>query len=158
MAGRRRLEKEKPLTKKELEKFRKLLMDKREEVANSIRERASTARVDENDLLAAAAPVDDIERALSHLLAAQTAAESVMPGAGKPVTAAGKDVAPILRDLRTALAEGDTHARASLEQLEQMLDDPPPVLSTIRALMTAYAFEEASREIDTLAAALGVEV
>ena len=39
-----------------------------------------------------------------------------------------------------------------------MLDDPPPVLSTIRALMTAYAFEEASREIDTLAAALGVEV
>ncbi len=81
-----------------------------------------------------------------------------MPGAGKPVTAAGKDVAPILRDLRTALAEGDTHARASLEQLEQMLDDPPPVLSTIRALMTAYAFEEASREIDTLAAALGVEV
>ncbi len=113
---------------------------------------------DENDLRAAAAPVDDIERALSHLLAAQTAAESVMPGAGKPVTAAGKDVAPILRDLRTALAEGDTRARASLEQLEQMLDDPPPVLSTIRALMTAYAFEEASREIDTLAAALGVEV
>ena len=51
MAGRRRLEKEKPLTKKELEKFRQLLMDKREEVAKSIRERASTARVDENDLI-----------------------------------------------------------------------------------------------------------
>lgn len=51
MAGRRRLEKEKPLTKKELEKFRKLLTDKREEVASSIRERASTARVDENDLI-----------------------------------------------------------------------------------------------------------
>lgn len=51
MAGRRRLEKEKPLTKKELEKFKKLLLDKREEVASSIRERASTARVDENDLI-----------------------------------------------------------------------------------------------------------
>lgn len=51
MAGRRRTEKEKPLTKKELETFRKLLMDKREEVAASIRERASTARVDENDLI-----------------------------------------------------------------------------------------------------------
>jgi len=51
MAGRRRLEKEKPLTKKELEKFKKLLLDKREEVITSIRERASTARVDENDLI-----------------------------------------------------------------------------------------------------------
>lgn len=51
MAGRRRLEKEKPLTKKELEKFKTLLTEKREEVAASIRERASTARVDENDLI-----------------------------------------------------------------------------------------------------------
>ncbi len=51
MAGRRKVEKEKPLSKKELDKFRQLLMDKREEVASSIRERASTARVDENDLI-----------------------------------------------------------------------------------------------------------
>ena len=50
MAGRRRAE-EKPLTKKELDSFRQLLMNKREEVAQSIRERASTARVDENDLI-----------------------------------------------------------------------------------------------------------
>ena len=51
MAERRRLEKEKPLTKKELEKFRKLLVDQQAEVAERIRERASTARVDENDLI-----------------------------------------------------------------------------------------------------------
>ncbi len=51
MAGRRRIEKEKPLTKKELDSFQKILMDKRSEVAATIRERASTARVDENDLI-----------------------------------------------------------------------------------------------------------
>lgn len=51
MPGRRRVEKEKPLSKKELDKFRQLLMEKRAEVASSIRERASTARVDENDLI-----------------------------------------------------------------------------------------------------------
>ncbi|MCA9551607.1 MAG: TraR/DksA family transcriptional regulator [Myxococcales bacterium] len=51
MAERRKLEKEKPLNKKELEKFKKLLMDQRAEVAERIRDRASTARVDENDLI-----------------------------------------------------------------------------------------------------------
>lgn len=51
MAERRKLEKEKPLTKKELEKFKKLLTDQRAEVAERIRDRASTARVDENDLI-----------------------------------------------------------------------------------------------------------
>lgn len=51
MAGSRRIEKEKPLSKKELNSFQKLLMDKRAEVAATIRERASTARVDENDLI-----------------------------------------------------------------------------------------------------------
>jgi DnaK suppressor protein len=51
MVERRKQEKEKPLTKKELEKFKKLLLDQRAEVAERIRERASTARVDENDLI-----------------------------------------------------------------------------------------------------------
>lgn len=45
----RRAEKEKPLTKKELEKFKKQLEDLREEVTLRIRERANSARVDEAD-------------------------------------------------------------------------------------------------------------
>jgi len=47
----RRSEKEKPLTKKELEYFKKKLQDIQEEVRARIRERASTARIDENDLI-----------------------------------------------------------------------------------------------------------
>lgn len=50
MAARaRKSEKEKPLTKKELEAFRKRLQELREEVSGRIRDRASTARVDENN-------------------------------------------------------------------------------------------------------------
>ncbi|MBK8011360.1 MAG: TraR/DksA family transcriptional regulator [Deltaproteobacteria bacterium] len=46
-----RQSKEKPLTKKELEKFKKLLLQHREEVTTRIRDRADTARVDEDDLI-----------------------------------------------------------------------------------------------------------
>jgi DnaK suppressor protein len=51
MTTRRASKEEKPLTKKELEYFRKRLEDLREEVKKRIRERASTARIDENDLI-----------------------------------------------------------------------------------------------------------
>ncbi|MEQ8276781.1 MAG: TraR/DksA family transcriptional regulator [Deltaproteobacteria bacterium] len=52
MATRTRKSKEeKPLSKKELEQFKKRLEDLRDEVSARIRERASTARVDENDLI-----------------------------------------------------------------------------------------------------------
>lgn len=44
-------EKEKPLTKRELDKFKKSLLELQEEVAVRIRERASTARVDGADLI-----------------------------------------------------------------------------------------------------------
>lgn len=44
-------EKEKPLTKKELDKFKQRLIELRDEVGARIRERASTARVEENDLI-----------------------------------------------------------------------------------------------------------
>ena len=47
----RRNEKEKPLTKKELEYFKKKLQGIQEEVRARIRDRASTARIDENDLI-----------------------------------------------------------------------------------------------------------
>jgi DnaK suppressor protein len=47
----RRNEKEKPLTKKELDHFKARLTEIREEVMGRIRERANTARVDENDLI-----------------------------------------------------------------------------------------------------------
>jgi len=47
----RRSEKEKPLTKKELEYFKTKLLEFQEEVKARIRERASTARIDENDLI-----------------------------------------------------------------------------------------------------------
>jgi len=47
----RRSEKEKPLTKKELEYFKKKLLQIQEEVKARIRDRASTARIDENDLI-----------------------------------------------------------------------------------------------------------
>ncbi|MGF1511266.1 MAG: TraR/DksA family transcriptional regulator [Myxococcota bacterium] len=47
----RRTEKEKPLTKKELEHFKQHLTELREEVRSRIRERANTARIDENDLI-----------------------------------------------------------------------------------------------------------
>ena len=42
---------EKPLTKKELESFKKKLEESRDEVAGRIRNRANTARVDEADVL-----------------------------------------------------------------------------------------------------------
>ena len=45
-------DKEKPLSKKELDKYKKRLMELREEVGARIRERASTARIDDaNDLI-----------------------------------------------------------------------------------------------------------
>jgi DnaK suppressor protein len=44
-------DKEKPLTKKELDKYKKQLLTLRDELGGRIRERASTARVDENDLI-----------------------------------------------------------------------------------------------------------
>jgi DnaK suppressor protein len=44
-------EKEKPLNKRELEKFKKRLLELRDEVAERIRERASTARIDGADLI-----------------------------------------------------------------------------------------------------------
>jgi DnaK suppressor protein len=48
----RKSDKEKPLTKKELDKYKKRLMELREEVGARIRERASTARIDDaNDLI-----------------------------------------------------------------------------------------------------------
>lgn len=47
----RRSEKEKPLTKKELEYFKSKLLEVQEEVKSRIRERASTARIDDNDLI-----------------------------------------------------------------------------------------------------------
>lgn len=47
----RRSKEEKPLTKKELDKFKKRLEELRDEVSDRIRDRASTARVDENDLI-----------------------------------------------------------------------------------------------------------
>lgn len=47
----RRSKEEKPLSKKELEKFKNRLEELRDEVSSRIRERASTARVDENDLI-----------------------------------------------------------------------------------------------------------
>jgi len=43
---RKQEEVEKPLTKKELEKFKQVLVEKRDEVAARIRERANTARVE----------------------------------------------------------------------------------------------------------------
>ena len=45
----RQTQKEKPLTKRELEKFKKRLLELREELGTRIRERASTARIDENN-------------------------------------------------------------------------------------------------------------
>ncbi len=42
---------QKPLNKRELEKFKKRLEELREEVGARIRDRANTARVDENDLI-----------------------------------------------------------------------------------------------------------
>ena len=51
MPPRRKSDKEKPLTKKELDKYQKRLEELRDEVGTRIRERASTARVDENDLI-----------------------------------------------------------------------------------------------------------
>lgn len=52
MAGRtRRTEKEKPLTKRELDKFKKHLTQLREEVSSRIRDRASSARIDEDELI-----------------------------------------------------------------------------------------------------------
>lgn len=47
----RRTEKEKPLNKRELDKFKKRLLELRDEVGSRIRDRASTARIDENDLI-----------------------------------------------------------------------------------------------------------
>ncbi len=47
----RKSKEEKPLTKKELEAFQKRLLELRDEVCARIRDRASTARVDENDLI-----------------------------------------------------------------------------------------------------------
>jgi DnaK suppressor protein len=45
-------DKEKPLSKKELDKYKKRLMELRDEVGARIRERASTARIDDaNDLI-----------------------------------------------------------------------------------------------------------
>lgn len=51
MATKRKSDKEKPLNKKELEKYKKKLEQLRDEVGARIRERASTARIDENDLI-----------------------------------------------------------------------------------------------------------
>src|SRR5579871_5016140 len=47
----RPVQKEKPLTKRELDKFKKRLLELREEVAGRIRDRASTARIDGADLI-----------------------------------------------------------------------------------------------------------
>jgi len=44
----RKVEKEKPLNKRELEKFKKRLLELRSEVGARIRDRASTARVDDH--------------------------------------------------------------------------------------------------------------
>ena len=51
MAKARPVEKEKPLTKKELDKFKQRLEELRDEVGERIRNRASTARIDGNDLI-----------------------------------------------------------------------------------------------------------
>lgn len=51
MATRRTTKEEKPLNKKELAAFQKRLEQLRDEVSGRIRDRASTARVDENDLI-----------------------------------------------------------------------------------------------------------
>ncbi len=48
---RKEVSEEKPLTKKELETFKKKLEESRDEVAGRIRNRANTARVDEADVL-----------------------------------------------------------------------------------------------------------
>ena len=47
----RRTKEEKPLTKKELTKFKERLVELRDEYRERIRERANTARVDEDDLI-----------------------------------------------------------------------------------------------------------
>lgn len=48
----RKVEKEKPLNKRELDKFKKQLQGLRDEVSGRIRDRASTARIDDqNDLI-----------------------------------------------------------------------------------------------------------
>ena len=50
--GVKKSDKEKPLSKKELDKYKKRLMELRDEVGARIRERASTARIDDaNDLI-----------------------------------------------------------------------------------------------------------
>jgi DnaK suppressor protein len=52
MATTKKSDKEKPLSKKELDKYKKRLLELREEVGARIRERASTARIDDaNDLI-----------------------------------------------------------------------------------------------------------
>ena len=52
MASTKKSDKEKPLSKKELDKYKKRLLELREEVGARIRERASTARIDDaNDLI-----------------------------------------------------------------------------------------------------------
>lgn len=52
MAARtRRLEKEKPLSKKELGQFKDLLLQRRDEVSERIRLRADNARIQESDTL-----------------------------------------------------------------------------------------------------------
>ncbi len=49
---RKKGDKEKPLSKKELDKYKKRLLELRDEVGARIRERASTARIDDaNDLI-----------------------------------------------------------------------------------------------------------
>ena len=47
----RRTKEEKPLSKKELTKFKERLVELRDEVSERIRERAHTARVDDDDLI-----------------------------------------------------------------------------------------------------------
>ena len=51
MPRRRKTELEKPLNKRELDKFKKTLLELRDEVSDRIRNRASTTRVDELETL-----------------------------------------------------------------------------------------------------------
>ncbi|WP_348673136.1 Hpt domain-containing protein, partial [uncultured Abyssibacter sp.] len=108
---------------------------------------------DTEDAASAAALIDKIERALSGLRV--PVPDGAMSESRPPAEAA--DIASLVRELRQALSESDTRARGIMEQLEQAMHDPPPMLATIQRHVSAYAFEQAEQELDSLVKALGMQ-
>lgn len=106
----------------------------------------------DGDRFEAPSLIDQIRRALSRLRSPDQG-EGAEPQATTPIA----DIVTLIKDLRQALVEGDTRARGIMEQLEQAMDDPPPMLATIRRHVNAYAYEQAEQELNSLVEALGVQ-